>query len=389
VACFMVRRIAILGSTGSIGGNALRVIAGLGEGYSVFALSAQSKVELLAEQARAFGPKFIAITDASCRERLVELVGDLDVEVLSGAESLVALAELDEVDTVLTAIVGAAGLPAVLAAARKGKRLAIANKEPLVMAGELLVEEARKSGSEILPVDSEHSAIFQAMQAGKPGEVAKIILTASGGPFRELSVDEIKDVTLEQALAHPTWDMGPKITIDSATMMNKALEIIEARWLFDLPVEKIEVLIHPESIIHSLVEFVDASVIAQLGEPDMCLPIQYALTYPDRLASPAKPPQLAEIGSLHFAAPDQRVFRALPLAYEVSRAGGTAAAVFNAANEAAVEEFLAGRIKFVNILELVEHCLDNHDAKTGVSLGELLEADAWARRQVAAIACSI
>jgi 1-deoxy-D-xylulose-5-phosphate reductoisomerase len=385
----MVRRIAILGSTGSIGGNALRVIAGLGEGYSVFALSAQSKVELLAEQARAFGPKFIAITDASCRERLVELVGDLDVEVLSGAESLVALAELDEVDTVLTAIVGAAGLPAVLAAARKGKRLAIANKEPLVMAGELLVEEARKSGSEILPVDSEHSAIFQAMQAGKPGEVAKIILTASGGPFRELSVDEIKDVTLEQALAHPTWDMGPKITIDSATMMNKALEIIEARWLFDLPVEKIEVLIHPESIIHSLVEFVDASVIAQLGEPDMCLPIQYALTYPDRLASPARPPQLAEIGSLHFAAPDQRVFRALPLAYEVSRAGGTAAAVFNAANEAAVEEFLAGRIKFVNILELVEHCLDNHDAKTGVSLGELLEADAWARRQVAAIACSI
>lgn len=385
----MVRRIAILGSTGSIGCNALRVIAGLGEGYSVFALSAQSKVELLAEQARAFGPKFIAITDASCRERLVELVGDLDVEVLSGAESLVALAELDEVDTVLTAIVGAAGLPAVLAAARKGKRLAIANKEPLVMAGELLVEEARKSGSEILPVDSEHSAIFQAMQAGKPGEVAKIILTASGGPFRELSVDEIKDVTLEQALAHPTWDMGPKITIDSATMMNKALEVIEARWLFDVPVEKIEVLIHPESIIHSLVEFVDASVIAQLGQPDMCLPIQYALTYPDRFASPAKPPQLAEIGSLHFAAPDQRVFRALPLAYEVSRAGGTAAAVFNAANEAAVEEFLAGRIRFVNILELIEHCLDNHDAKTGVPLGEILEADAWARRQVAAIAYSI
>jgi 1-deoxy-D-xylulose-5-phosphate reductoisomerase len=385
----MVRRIAILGSTGSIGGNALRVIEGLGEGYSVFALSAQSKVELLAEQARAFGPKFIAITDASCRERLVELVGDLDVEVLSGAESLVALAELDEVDTVLTAIVGAAGLPAVLAAARKGKRLAIANKEPLVMAGELLVEEARKSGSEILPVDSEHSAIFQAMQAGKPGEVAKIILTASGGPFRELSVDEIKNVTLEQALAHPTWDMGPKITIDSATMMNKALEVIEARWLFDVPVEKIEVLIHPESIIHSLVEFVDASVIAQLGQPDMCLPIQYALTYPDRLASPAKPPQLAEIGSLHFAAPDQRVFRALPLAYEVSRAGGTAAAVFNAANEAAVEEFLAGRIRFVNILELIEHCLDNHDAKTGVPLGEILEADAWARRQVAAIAYSI
>lgn len=384
----MVRRIAILGSTGSIGTNALRVIDGLGEGYSVYALSAHSKVELLAEQARAFRPKVVAITDASCAERLGELLTDLDVEVLSGPESLVALAELDEVDTVLTAIVGAAGLPAVLAAAKKGKRLAIANKEPLVIAGELLMAEAAGSGSEILPVDSEHSAIFQAMQAGKRADVAKIILTASGGPFRNLSPEEIRDVTLEQALAHPTWDMGPKITIDSATMMNKALEIIEARWLFDVPVEKIEVLIHPESIVHSLVEFVDASVIAQLGEPDMCLPIQYALTYPDRLPGPAKAPQLAEIGSLNFSTPDPRAFRALPLAYEVCRAGGTAAAVFNAANEAAVEEFLAGTIRFVNILELVEHCLNNHDVKTGVSLEELLEADVWARRQVAALACS-
>jgi len=385
----MVRRIAILGSTGSIGTNSLRVIDGLGPGYSVYALSAHSKVELLAEQARAFRPKVVAITDASCAERLGELLTDLEIEVLSGPESLVALAELDEVDTVLTAVVGAAGLPAVLAAAKKGKRLAIANKEPLVIAGELLMAEAAGSGSEILPVDSEHSAIFQAMQAGKRADVAKIILTASGGPFRNLSPEEIRDVTLEQALAHPTWDMGPKITIDSATMMNKALEIIEARWLFDVPVEKIEVLIHPESIVHSLVEFVDASVIAQLGEPDMCLPIQYALTYPDRLPGPAKAPQLAEIGSLNFSTPDPQAFRALPLAYEVSRAGGTAAAVFNAANEAAVEEFLAGRIRFVNILELVEHCLNNHDVKTGVSLEELLEADVWARRQVAALACSV
>jgi len=384
----MVRRIAILGSTGSIGRNALRVIEGLGEGYSVYALSANSKVELLAEQARAFRPKVVAITDASCRERLVDLLGDLEVEILSGPESLVTLAELDEVDTVLTAIVGAAGLPAVLAAAKKGKRLAIANKEPLVVAGELLMAEAAKSGSEILPVDSEHSAIFQAMQAGKRTEVAKIILTASGGPFRNHSADEIEDVTLEQALAHPTWDMGPKITIDSATMMNKALEIIEARWLFDVAVERIEVLIHPESIVHSLVEFVDGSVIAQLGEPDMCLPIQYALTYPDRLAGLARAPRLAEIGSLNFSKPDAEVFRALPLAYEVCRAGGTAAAVFNAANEAAVEEFLAGKIRFVNILELVEDCLNRHDVKTGVSLEELLEADAWARRQVSALACS-
>ena len=384
----MVRRIAILGSTGSIGRNALRVIEGLGEGYSVYALSANSKVELLAEQARAFGAKFVAITDARRRERLVDLLGDLDVEILSGSESLAALAELDEVDTVLTAIVGAAGLPAVLAAAKKGKRLAIANKEPLVVAGELLMAEAARSGSEILPVDSEHSAIFQAMQAGKRTEVAKIILTASGGPFRNLSPEEIENVTLEQALAHPTWDMGPKVTIDSATMMNKALEIIEARWLFDVAVERIEVLIHPESIVHSLVEFVDGSVIAQLGEPDMCLPIQYALTYPDRLAGRARAPQLAEIGRLNFSKPDGEVFRALPLAYEVCRAGGTAAAVFNAANEAAVEEFLAGKIRFVNILELVEDCLNRHDVKTGVSLEELLEADAWARQKVVAMACS-
>jgi len=384
----MVRRIAILGSTGSIGRNALRVIEGLGEGYSVYALSANSKVELLAEQARAFRPKVVAITDARRRERLVDLLGDLDVEILSGSKSLAALAELDEVDTVLTAIVGAAGLPAVLAAAKKGKRLAIANKEPLVVAGELLMAEAARSGSEILPVDSEHSAIFQAMQAGKRTEVAKIILTASGGPFRNLSAEEIEDVTLEQALAHPTWDMGPKITIDSATMMNKALEIIEARWLFDVAVERIEVLIHPESIVHSLVEFVDGSVIAQLGEPDMCLPIQYALTWPDRLAGLARAPQLAEIGRLNFSKPDAEVFRVLPLAYEVCRTGGTSAAVFNAANEAAVEEFLAGKIRFVNILELVEDCLNKHDVKTGVSLEELLEADAWARREVVAMACS-
>jgi len=385
----MVKRIAILGSTGSIGTNALRVIEALGEDYSVFALSANSSVELLAEQARRFGAKYVAVTDAAHRNRLAELVADMEIEVLGGAASLVAIAELEEVDIVVTAIVGAAGLPAVLAAARKGKRLAIANKEPLVIAGELLVKEARASGAEILPIDSEHSAIFQAMQAGKRGEVEKIILTASGGPFRGASAEDIGKVTLEQALAHPTWDMGPKITIDSATMMNKALEIIEARWLFDVPVEKIEVLIHPESIIHSLVEFVDASVVAQLGRPDMRLPIQYALTFPERVPGLAEAPRLEEIGRLTFAKPDLEVFRALGLAYEVSRAGGASPVVFNAANEAAVEEFLAGRIKFVNIIELVEHCLDKHDVKTCASLEELLAADAWARNEVSKVACGV
>jgi 1-deoxy-D-xylulose-5-phosphate reductoisomerase len=385
----MVRSIAILGSTGSIGRNALRVVESLGPEYSICALSANSSVELLAEQARRFKPKYAAITDAGYEDRLAELVAGLDVKVLGGPGSLVEIAELAEVDTVLTAVVGAAGLPAVLAAARKGKRLAIANKEPLVIAGELLLAEAKTGGAAILPVDSEHSAIFQAMQAGRPHEVAKVILTASGGPFREASAEDIRNVTLEQALAHPTWDMGPKITIDSATMMNKAFEIIEARWLFDVPVEKIEVLIHPESIVHSMVEFVDGSLIAQLGRPDMCLPIQYALTYPQRVAGIARAPRLEEIGNLTFKKPDPQTFRALPLAYQVARAGGTAAVVFNAANEAAVEEFLAGRIKFVNILELVEHCLDKHDVKTHVSLEDLLEADAWARKEVSARACSV
>jgi len=260
--------------------------------------------------------------------------------------------------------------------------LAIANKEPLVIAGKLLMETARKSGSTILPVDSEHSAIFQAMQAGRAEEVSKIILTSSGGPFRKSAPEDILNVTLEEALSHPVWDMGQKITVDSATMMNKALEVIEARWLFDVPAEKIDVLIHPESIVHSLVEFVDGSVIAQLGEPDMCLPIQYALTYPERVAGIAKRLRLADIGTLTFEKPNFELFRALALGYEVARTGGTAAAVFNAANEVAVQEFIEGRIKFVDITELIEHCLNKHNVKTSVSLEELLEADAWARREV-------
>jgi len=381
---FMAKQIAILGSTGSIGRNALRVIDALGPEYQVFALSAHSNVELLAEQVRRYKPRFVAITNSDYAAQLRQSLGGLDVEILAGPDGLTEIAELEEVDIVLTAVVGAAGLPAVFAAAKCGKQLAIANKEPLVVAGELLVSEAKKNGGTILPVDSEHSAIFQAMQSGVREEVNKIILTASGGPFRGATVEGIQNVTLEQALAHPVWDMGPKITVDSATMMNKAFEIIEARWLFDIPVHKIEVLIHPESIIHSLVEFVDGSVIAQLGEPDMCLPIQYALTYPRRVAGIARRLRLGEIGKLTFEKPDLETFRALPLAYEVARTGGAAAAVFNAANEAAVEEFLAGGIEFVTIVELIEHCLNKHDVNTSASLEELLDADAWARREVRA-----
>ena len=378
----MAKRIAILGSTGSIGKNALRVIDALGAEYEVAALSACSSVELLAEQARRYAPRFVAITNADYAAQLRELVSDSGVEVLAGPESLKEIAELDEVDVVLTAVVGAAGLPAVLAAARKGKTLAIANKEPLVVAGELLTRTVRENGGMILPVDSEHSAIFQAMQAGAREEVSRIIITTSGGPFRETTVDDIEKATLEDALAHPVWDMGPKITIDSATMMNKALEVIEARWLFDMPVEKIEVVVHPESIVHSLVEFVDGSVMAQLGKPDMCVPIQYALTYPSRVTGIGERLRLEEIGKLTFEKPNLERFRALSLGFEVARTGGTAAAVFNAANEAAVQEFLAKRIKFVNIVELIEHCLNRHEARAHVSLEELLEADAWARQEV-------
>ena len=378
-----------MGSTGSIGKNALRVISSLVAGgssaetqFEVAALSAHRNVELLAEQARRFRPGVIAITDERKAEELGRLVGDLEVEIFSGPESLERIAQREDVDIVLTAVVGAAGLGAVLSAAKEGKRLAIANKEPLVIAGELLMRTAKETGAEILPVDSEHSAIFQALQAGRIEDVERIILTGSGGPFRGMGPEEIKDVTLEQALAHPVWDMGRKITIDSATMMNKALEVIEARWLFGVDVEKIKVLIHPESIVHSMVEFVDGSVIAQMGRPDMCVPIQYALTYPARVAGISEHIRLEETGKLTFEEPNLKTFKALGLGYEVARAGGTAPVVFNGANEAAVQEFLSGRIKFAEIIEIVEYCLEKHSFKASMSLEELLEADAWARREV-------
>ena len=378
----MSKGIAILGSTGSIGRNALRVIEALGPEYEIVALTAHTRVDLLAEQVRRHKPRYIAVTDGHSATRLQPMMNGQEIETLSGPTSLVEIVQSEEVDTVLTAVVGAAGLPSALAAAEAGKRLAIANKEPLVVAGELLTRTAREHGSTLLPIDSEHSAIFQAMQSGSTSEVERILLTGSGGPFRGATRSELKEASLEQALAHPVWNMGPKITVDSATLMNKALEVIEARWLFEVPVEKVEVLIHPESIVHSLVEFVDGSVVAQLGEPDMCVPIQYALTYPRRVAGIAKRLRLEEIGRLHFEKPDPQTFRALPLAYQVARTGGTAPAVFNAANEAAVEQFLDGRIGFLRIMDLVESCLDRHDVRPRPSLEELLEADGWARRHV-------
>lgn len=378
----MAKNIAILGSTGSIGKNAIKVIDALGPEYNILALTANSSVKLLAAQAKKLRPRYIALTNASHYKDLVNELGGLKVEILTGPDSMVQIAQLPEVDTLITAVVGSAGLPAVLAAAKCGKRLAIANKEPLVVAGKLLTETASANNAEILPIDSEHSAVFQAIRSGKANEISRIILTASGGPFRGATKDDIENVTLEQALDHPVWSMGPKITIDSATMMNKALEIIEARWLFDIAASKIDVLVHPQSIVHSLVEFIDGSTIAQLGTPDMKLPIQYALTYPNRLASISEHLKLEQFETLTFEKPDLEVFRALALGFEVAKTAGSDAAVFNAANEAAVEQFLAGNIKFVTIVELIEHCLNKHNAQIDASLEQLIEADKWARREV-------
>jgi 1-deoxy-D-xylulose-5-phosphate reductoisomerase len=288
-----------------------------------------------------------------------------------------------EVDVVVTAIVGSAGLAGTWAALEAGKTVAVANKETLVMAGPLVMELAARRGARVLPVDSEHSAIFQALQSGRPGEVARIVLTASGGPFRGRKAAELADVTVADALRHPTWRMGPKITVDSATLMNKALEVIEARWLFGLEPEQIEVIIHPESVIHSFVEFKDGSVLAQLSPPDMRLPIQYALTYPERVSGPARRLCWRELGAWHFEQPDQETFPALQLGYEVARRGGTCGAVLNAANEAAVGRFLAGEIRFLEIPRLCREVLDRHDYSARPTLAELHAADRWARQEVA------
>jgi len=379
----MSKKIAILGSTGSIGTNALKVIESLRSDYEVYAMTAHNNVKLFAQQVKKFKPQVVAITNPDKLNEFRKNLGDVNVDILCGPNSLADISSLSDIDIVIAAIVGSAGLQAILNAARKGKTIALANKEPLVIAGELLMEAAKQNSAIILPVDSEHSAIFQALQAGRKDEVNKIILTASGGPFRGAKKETIENATINEALAHPTWTMGKKISIDSATMMNKALEVIEAKWLFNVGVDKIDVLVHPESIVHSMVEFVDGSIIAQLSGPDMALPIQYALTYPKRVKGITRHLKLEKIGSLTFEKPDLDVFKALKLGFEVGSIGGTAPAVFNAANEAAVEEFLAGNIKFVTIMNFVEHCLNKHEVINNITLEVLLEADAWARREVA------
>ncbi|MDA7951764.1 MAG: 1-deoxy-D-xylulose-5-phosphate reductoisomerase [Pirellulaceae bacterium] len=373
------RTIAIFGATGSIGRSAIEVAVASEKRQKVVALSGHSHLELLLRQAQLLKPRWVIATNLQKAKAFDFSTLPPETELLLGEESLNKIAQHPEVDLVLTAIVGSAGLQSTLSAIEGGKIVAIANKEPLVMAGPIVTEKARRTGATLLPVDSEHSAIFQAMKSGRKEEVAKIILTASGGPFRNCSKKDLSKVTIEEALDHPTWKMGSKITIDSATMMNKALEIIEARWLFNLPAEKIEAVIHPQSVIHSFVEFFDGSVIAQLSPPDMKLPIQYAFDYPDRKEGVAKKVDWSTAFSFDFFPPDSDRFPALRLGHEVAKAGGTAGAVLNAANEVAVEQFLSGSMAFDQIVPTCEAILKNHPFEKNPSLDTIIKLDRWAR----------
>lgn len=373
------KRIAVLGSTGSIGTSTLSVIGHLGEPYRAVALSAHRQGKLLIEQVVQYRPAAVSVTDDKTHAEWCGKLKELNVKCYCGPEGLVEMVQREDIDMVVAAIVGSAGLPAVLAAVEAGKTLALANKEALVVAGSLLIPLAKKKGVAILPVDSEHSAVFQAIQCGRASEVKRVILTASGGPFRKATREQIDKATLADALKHPTWQMGSKISIDSATMFNKGLELIEACWLFDVPPEKVEIVIHPESVIHSMVEFVDGSVIAQLSPPDMRTPIQYALTYPHRSSGCTRKLDLLKGFALHFEPPDHGRFPALAMAYEVARKGGTYGAVLNGANEAAVNAFAHGRITFGRIAQVVEHTISAHTPVFSPSLGDLLEADRWAR----------
>lgn len=382
----MPKKIAILGSTGSIGISTLKVVQKLEPAFSVVGLTAFRNAQELAKQIKAFKPKMAAIMDESFFPQLKSLTTGTSTRLLAGPEGVVAVAGESGASLVLSAIVGAAGLKPTLTAIQKGKDIALANKETMVMAGEVVTKAAQKSRSKILPVDSEHCAVFQCLAgSGHPDEIHKILLTASGGPFRNLDQKHFSGITLKQALNHPTWRMGPKITIDSATLMNKGLEVIEAHYLFDVPFKKIDIVIHPESIIHSMVEYIDGSVLAQLGTTDMQIPIQYALTYPARANSPVKRLDLTRIGRLHFEKPNRKKFPCLDLAYEAGEKGGTYPAVLNAANEVAVGRFLKEEITFVQVPKIIEKTLRKYRPLTNGTLDGILNADSWAREEASKI----
>lgn len=376
-----MKQIAVLGSTGSIGTSSLDVIAAHPDRLSLFGVAARSSWQALAEQTRRFAPKLAVLTDESCRETIETNAFHPETELLFGEAGIERLVTDGAVETVVSGIVGAAGLKGTWSALEAGKDVALANKETLVVAGPLMVQLSRQTGGRLLPVDSEHSALFQCLQAGRIEDVRRLILTASGGPFRGATPEELRRVTPQTALAHPTWNMGPKITVDSATMMNKALEVIEARWLFGIDPDRISVVIHPQSVVHSLVEFNDGSVIAQLSPPDMKLPIQYALTYPERWDGVCPRLDLTQAFSLDFEPPDSKLFPALELGFEVARRGGTCGAVLNAANEVAVAKFLAGELEFCQISQVCRERLEAHEYHSNPTLNELFALDAQIREE--------
>jgi 1-deoxy-D-xylulose-5-phosphate reductoisomerase len=382
------KNVAVLGSTGSIGASTLDVIAASQGRLTVAALAARNSTGPLLEQAKKTRPRWIVVTDAEASQRQDWSSLPSGTELLVGPDALSKIVAAPEIDTVVAAIVGAAGLQSTWAALEAGKKVALANKETLVMAGPLVMALAAHTGAEILPIDSEHSAVFQCLQSGHRGEVRRIILTASGGPFRNFTPEQLARVSVEQALEHPTWDMGPKITIDSATMMNKALEVVEARWLFDLAPEQIEVVIHPQSVVHSMVEFVDGSVMAQLGPPDMRLPIQHALHYPERCAADWPKLDFAQLPRLEFEPADFDRWPALELGQQAARSGGTTGAVLNAANEEAVRSFLAGELDFTEIVPVCRSIVEHHIFDSHPTLSQLLEADRWARQEVTRWVCT-
>lgn len=375
----MMKRISLLGSTGSIGTQTLDVVAMHPEAYQIEGLAAGQNVELLLEQALRFRPKKVSVATQKLAEQVRQQLPE-DIAVYWGDEGLVEVAAGTDAELVVTAVMGSVGLRSTLAAIEAGKHIGLANKETLVTAGHIVTQRARQKGVALLPVDSEHSAIFQCLNGEDLNRVSHITLTASGGSFRHLSRAELEHVSVEDALKHPNWSMGAKITIDSATMVNKGLEVIEAHWLFGIDYDRIHVLLHPESIIHSYVEFVDTSMIAQLGNPDMRVPIQYALTYPDRMPSPAKSLSLAQVGKLHFSEMDYERYPALRLAFECGKAGGTAATAFNAANEVAVARFLKGEIPFLRIEEIIERIVSQHQPVSQPDLEAIEWADQEARK---------
>ena len=375
-----MKKIALLGSTGSIGVNSLRVIRDNPKKYKVIALAAGRNIELLLKQIDEFAPEVVCVSDESLASRLKDqLPSTRDIEVLFCTEGLIRLATLDDVDTIISAMTGAAGLLPTYEAIRAGKDIALANKETMVMAGPLVMAEARERGVSILPIDSEHSAILQSLQGHHREELRRVILTASGGPFKDMSTKEMSRVTPAQALEHPNWSMGPKISIDSATMMNKGLEAIEAKWFFDLEMDQISILIHPQSIIHSMVEYLDGSIIAQIGTPDMIIPISYALSFPSHLVNSLSPLELDEIGILSFEKPDLEKFRCLDLAMKAAEIGKSMPAVLNAANEIAVSAFLEGKTGFLEIPNLIEKTMEIHEPYPIDNIEAVLKADTWAR----------